>query len=61
MEGKKSRLVLTRELGQAIVIDGPAVVRVVRTRGKDVRLAIEAERTTRVDREEMRAREEAKP
>ena len=61
MENRKSRLVLTRDVGQAVVIDGPAVVRVVRARRGEVRLAVEADRSTKVDREEVRERREIKP
>ena len=59
-KSRKSRLVLTRDVGQAVVIDGPAVVRVVRARRGEVRLAVEADRSTKVDREEVRARKEAR-
>lgn len=52
------RLVLTRKRGQAVVISGPAVVRVVETRRGGVRLAIEADRSTQVDREEIGKRKE---
>jgi carbon storage regulator len=49
-------LVLSRKIGEAIVIDGGIVVRVADAQGGRVRLAIDAPRSTRVDREEIRDR-----
>jgi carbon storage regulator len=49
-------LVLSRKSGQAIVIDGGIRITVVGIHGKTIRLAIEAPRTTRVDREEVAER-----
>jgi carbon storage regulator CsrA len=49
----KTRLVLTRRIGETVVIDGPAEITVSDvTRGK-VRLAIVADRSTTVDRKEV--------
>lgn len=49
-------LVLSRKVNEAIVIDGGIVVRVVEMQGGRVRLAIEAPRDIRVDREEVSER-----
>ena len=49
-------LVLSRKVGEAIVIEGGIVVRVAEVNGGRVRLAIEAPRSTRVDREEVHER-----
>jgi carbon storage regulator len=49
-------LVLSRKIGEAIVIDGGITVRVVEVHGGRVRLAIEAPRSVRVDREEVHER-----
>jgi carbon storage regulator len=49
-------LVLSRKVGEAIVIDGGIVIRVAEVHGGRVRLAIEAPRSTRVDREEIHER-----
>jgi carbon storage regulator len=49
-------LVLSRKVGEAIVIDGGIRIRVADVHGGRVRLAIEAPRSTRVDREEVHER-----
>ncbi len=49
-------LVLTRRLGEAIVISDDIVVKVVEIDGQKVRLAVEAPRSVRIDREEVRRR-----
>ena len=49
-------LVLSRKVGEAIVIDGGITIRVAEVHGGRVRLAIEAPRSTRVDREEIHDR-----
>jgi carbon storage regulator len=49
-------LVLSRKVGEAIVIDGGIVIRVADIQGGRVRLAIDAPRSTRVDREEVHER-----
>ncbi|HEY1378548.1 MAG TPA: carbon storage regulator [Gemmataceae bacterium] len=49
-------LVLSRKVGEAIVIDGGIRISVAEVQGGRVRLAIEAPRETRVDREEVRDR-----
>jgi len=49
-------LVLSRKIGEAIVIDGGIVVRVAEIHGGRVRLAIEAPRSVRIDREEIHER-----
>ena len=46
-------LVLSRKIGEAIVVDGKAVVRVIGTSGGKIRLGIEAERNVLVLREEL--------
>jgi carbon storage regulator CsrA len=47
---------LSRKQGEAIVIDGGIRITVVGVKGKLVRLAIDAPRSTRVDREEVATR-----
>lgn len=47
-------LVLSRRVGEAIVIDGGIRVSVASVQGGQVRLAIEAPRIVRIDREEVR-------
>jgi carbon storage regulator len=49
-------LVLTRRVGEAVVIEGGIRVEVNAVLGDRVRLAIEAPRSTRVDREEVHER-----
>jgi carbon storage regulator len=52
-------LVLTRRLGEAIVIGGDVRVTVLLTEGGKVRLGISAPHTTRVDRAEVAMRRTA--
>jgi carbon storage regulator len=49
-------LVLTRRLGETIVIDGAVRVTVVSIRGDKVRLGVDAPEDVRVDREEVHHR-----
>ena len=49
-------LVLSRKVGEAIVIDGGISIRVAEIQAGRVRLAIDAPRCTRVDREEVHDR-----
>lgn len=51
-----TRLVLDRKPGQRIVTDGPAVIEVSRIHGGRVKLAVEADASVRIDREETRER-----
>lgn len=55
-------LVLDRQIGQAVTVDGPAVIRVVRITGKRTKLYVEAPSSTLILREELseRKREEEK-
>jgi len=46
-------LVLTRKVGSSIVIDGHIKIQVVQIKGRQVRLGIEAPKTTKVHREEV--------
>jgi carbon storage regulator len=46
-------LVLSRKLDEAIVIEGGIRIQVAAINGKQVRLAIQAPRSVRVDREEV--------
>lgn len=46
-------LVLTRRPGEAIMIGGDVVVRVVEVRGDQVRIGIDAPRSLRIFREEV--------
>jgi carbon storage regulator len=49
-------LVLTRQTGEEIVIDGVIRVRVVSTQGNRVRLSIDAPRDVTIDRAEIHDR-----
>jgi len=49
-------LVLTRKLGEEIVIDGSIVIKVVAVQGDRVRIGIEAPRSIPVDRLEVHQR-----
>jgi carbon storage regulator len=46
-------LVLSRRVGEAVVIDGGIRVKVAAVNGQTVRLAIEAPDDTRIDRQEV--------
>ena len=46
-------LVLTRKVGSSIVIDGQIKILVVQVKGRQVRLGIDAPKTTKVHREEV--------
>jgi carbon storage regulator len=52
-------LVLTRKVGEAIVIDGGIRIEVVAAQGGTVRLGVTAPKHLRVDREELHARPQA--
>jgi carbon storage regulator CsrA len=47
------RLVLTRRLTEAIVVDGPARFSVIEVLDHHFRISIEAPETTRISREEL--------
>ena len=49
-------LVLTRKIGEAIIIDGGIRITIAAIKGDKVRLGIEAPSTVRVDREEVHQR-----
>lgn len=49
-------LVLSRRIGEQIVIDGNISVTIVEIKGSQVRLGVTAPRSVRVDREEVHAR-----
>ena len=46
-------LVLTRKVGSSIIIDGQVKIKVVQVKGRQVRLGIDAPKTTKVHREEV--------
>ncbi len=46
-------LVLTRKVGSRIIIDDQITIQVVQIKGRQVRLGIEAPRSTKVHREEV--------
>ncbi|MBP7844922.1 MAG: carbon storage regulator CsrA [Proteobacteria bacterium] len=46
-------LVLTRKIGEAIVIDDDIKITVVQVKGKQVRIGVEAPRETKIHREEI--------
>lgn len=46
-------LVLTRKMGESINIDDNITIRIVKVKGKQVRLGIEAPRNTKIHREEI--------
>jgi len=50
---QRTRLVLTRQPGEKIMIDGGIEIEVVHVKGKNVRLAFVAPKGVRVDREEV--------
>ena len=52
-------LVLTRRLGEGIVIDNDICVKIISVRGERVRLGITAPRFVTVDREEIHERRNA--
>ena len=54
-------LVLSRRVGESIVIDGGITVTVVQLGNNKVRLGIEAPRSTTVDRAEVSAARKAAP
>jgi carbon storage regulator len=49
-------LVLTRKIGEAIVIDGGIRITVTAIRGDKVRIGVEAPQDVRIDREEIHRR-----
>ena len=53
----ESHLVLTRKPGEAIVIDGPAVIEFISDRGGRTRVGIRASRKTRILRDELVGKE----
>jgi carbon storage regulator len=54
--GGKALLVLTRKIGEEIIIDDDICITVVAIQGDRVRLGITAPRATRVDRREVHER-----
>jgi carbon storage regulator CsrA len=52
-----TRLSLSRRNGEAVVVDGPACVRVLVSKRGRVRILVEAPESTRVRREELDERE----
>lgn len=51
-------LVLTRQQGQAVIINGDIVVRVMSINGQNVRIGIDAPRDVKIDREEIALRKQ---
>lgn len=49
-------LILTRRLNEAVSVDGPAEITVVRLRPESVRLAFRAPETTTILRDDVRCR-----
>tara|TARA_R110002049_G_scaffold59417_1_gene160653 strand:+ start:163 stop:366 length:204 start_codon:yes stop_codon:yes gene_type:complete len=49
-------LVLTRDKGESLVIDGPCEIMLVRTKGKAARIGIKADRNVKVLRKELTAK-----
>jgi carbon storage regulator len=54
-------LVLTRRVGEEIIINGEVCITVVAVRGDKVRIGVTAPRSVRVDRREVHARRAALP
>jgi carbon storage regulator CsrA len=54
LQGGKIMLVLTRRIGEAIIIDGDIRVTVVSVDGRKVRVGISAPPSVQVDRQEVR-------
>jgi carbon storage regulator CsrA len=50
-------LVLTRYIGQEVIIDGPATIQVVGIRGRCVKLNIIADRSVKIVRHELLERD----
>ena len=51
-----STLILTRRIGESLIIGGEVTVRVLSVKGNQVRLGVEAPRDVAVHREEIAAR-----
>lgn len=49
-------LVLSRKIGERVVVDDNIIVTVISVRGKNVRLGFEAPKDVRIDRSEVRDR-----
>jgi carbon storage regulator len=56
LKEEKLMLVLTRKLGQAIILDGGIRVTITAIKGDKVRIGVEAPPEVRVDREEVHRR-----
>lgn len=54
MENKDvTRLVLGRKEGESVIVDGPCMVQVIRSKGKGARLLFTAPVTTKIVRKEI--------
>lgn len=51
-------LVLTRKVGEGIKIGEDVIIRVIQVKGKQVRIGVEAPKSTKVQREELNASQE---
>ena len=52
-------LVLTRNVGESIEIDGQATITVLKRTGNKLKIGIEAPKTTRVERSELKDKQKA--
>ena len=52
-------LILSRKVGQSIVINGNVVVKVVRVDGDQIKLGIQAPESVKVNREEIQRQQDA--
>lgn len=52
-------LILTRRVGESLIIGEDVTVSVLAVKGNQVRIGIDAPKNVRVDREEIRAKKEA--
>jgi carbon storage regulator len=60
-QGGSAMLVLSRRIGEQIVIDNDIIVTVAAVQGSRVRIGITAPDRVRIDREELRQRDFSKP
>jgi carbon storage regulator len=55
----RAMLILSRKVGQSIVINGNVVVKVVRVDGDQIKLGIQAPESVKVNREEIQRQQDA--
>ena len=55
----RAMLILSRKVGQSIVINGNVIVKVVRVDGDQIKLGIQAPESVKVNREEIQRQQDA--